>query len=139
MKMEYFIVIIIFLHFPAACIAKDYFGFIQYHDVNSGATYIVFQSSDSKALCKALNKNFWTGVRTSCPQCNLELSGCDTELPSAYRDIFKNQPLVVPYVSAPYTRIAIFGVSLGEAKTLCRIIAQNWEKRIGQPTNFIYE
>lgn len=122
---------------PGSLWAAEYYGSVLYSDSNTGVAHIVFQSADSKKLCLALNKNYWRGLRTSCPQCKLELSGCDTKLPSAYRYIFNDRPITFPYVSAPYTRIIILGVPLEQAKAVCQELAQRWRKGMNQPAKCV--
>jgi hypothetical protein len=117
--------------------AAGYYGSLQYSNPASGVTNIVFQSADSKKLCKALNDNFLRGLRTTCPQCRVELSGCDTALPSAYRYIFNDQPMHFPYVSAPYTRIVVFGVPIEQSRAICREMAQRWQEGMNQPARCI--
>lgn len=133
------VVIVLSLCFPLSSWARDYYGSLQYSDASTGITHIVFQSSDSKMLCEALNKNYWRGLRTSCPQCEQELSGCDTDLPSAYRDIFKDKPAIFPYVSAPYMRIVIFGVPLQQSRSICNMLARWWKQGMNQPAKCIYK
>lgn len=117
--------------------AAEYYGSLQISDSSSGVTQIVFQSADSRKLCKALNENFWRGLRTSCPQCRRELSSCDTTLPSAYRDIFNDKPMVFPYVSAPYTRIVILGVSLQQTTSMCHEMARQLQQGMNQEAKCI--
>src|SRR3989344_8284856 len=125
------------LMLPEPLWAAEYYGSLQISDPLSGVTQIVFQSADSKKLCKALNENFWRGLRTSCPQCRRESSSCDTTLPSAYRDIFSDKPLVLPYVSAPYTRIVILGVPLQQTTSMCREMARQWKQGMNQQAKCI--
>lgn len=122
---------------PVSLWAAEYYSSLQISDPLSGVTQIIFQSADSKKLCKALNENFWRGLRTSCPQCRRESSTCDTVLPSAYRGIFNDKPMVFPYVSAPSTRIVILGIPLQQSISMCHETARQWKHGMNQQAKCI--
>lgn len=111
---------------------------LQYSHPTNDLTQLVFQKTDSKRLCEAVKSNYLKGLRTSCPQCTVEADTCLTKLPSAYRDVFQDQPGVVPYVSAPKIRILMFGVELKKAVAICKEAARRWQEGMNQPAECIY-
>jgi hypothetical protein len=115
-----------------------YYGIIQYTDQSIGVSFIVFQEGDkTEKFCEDLNENFIRGLRTTCSTCEIEQNGCSTSLPSAYKSIFQNKPLIFPYLSAPHTRIVVYGVELGQAKSICTEMAESWRKGMNQPARCI--
>jgi hypothetical protein len=123
---------------PTETDSSVYYGLIQYTDESSGVSFIVFQEADSsKKFCEDLNKNYIRGLRTTCSTCVIELDSCNTSLPSAFTSIFQDEPLVVPYLSAPYTRIVVFGVEFNQAKTICNEMAARWREGMNQPARCI--
>ena len=91
---------------------------IQYTDNSTGISFVVFQeAAGDETFCRDLNQNFIRGLQTNCTSCVVELQGCDRELPSAYREIFRDVPAALPYISAPHLRIVVFGSP--EASEIC--------------------
>jgi len=129
---------LILLNLPTETDSSVYYGIIQYTDESSGVSFIVFQEADSsKEFCEDLNENYIRGLRTTCSTCKIELNGCHTSLPSAYTSIFQNKPLTFPYLSAPHTRIVVFGVELRKAKSICNEMAERWRLGMNQPARCI--
>lgn len=122
--------LLIFGALPAMLLAAEY-ATIQYTDNSDGVSYIVFQeAAGDMAFCRDLNLNFIRGLRTTCPSCVVELQGCDRSLPSAHRDIFRDVPGALPYISAPHMRIVVF-VS-PEATEICRERAELLRRGMNQ-------
>jgi len=129
---------LVLLNLPTETDSSVYYGIIQYTDHSSGVSFIVFQEADSsKKFCEDLNENYIRGLRTTCSTCVIELNGCDTSLPSAYKTIFQDKPLSVPYLSAPHTRIVVFGVEFSHAKSICNEMATRWREGMNQPARCI--
>lgn len=125
-----------FLFLPSFLFAADY-ATIQYTDTYSGTSFIVFQKSEGdEKFCRALNQNFIRGLRTTCPNCVIELQGCDSKLPSSFSNIFDDVPGALPYISAPHMRIVVFG-SL-QAESICRERAEILKTGMNQDVECIY-
>lgn len=113
-------------------LADNYFASIQYSVPSSGLTNTVYQAADSKRLCEALNDQYLKGLRTGCPQCKIEWKTCFKKLPDADKYIFDDKPGVFPYVSAPSTRVVVFGVPIEQAAAICIQHARNWTRATNQ-------
>lgn len=138
--MRYFIVVVVSIMAVALSgdiYASDYFGSIQYKNPADNSIYLVFQTADSKSFCEKLNKSYIEGLRTTCPNCIIRFSGCDTALPSAFRGIFNDESMVLPYLSAPYTRIVVYGVEISKAIEICQDMALRWRRGMNQPARCI--
>lgn len=134
----YNLILITLLFLPIKTDSSVYYGMIQYTDRSTGVSFIVFQEGDkSEKFCQDLNENFIRGLRTTCNTCVIEQDGCSTSLPSAFISIFQDKPLPFPYLSAPYTRIVVFGVELNQAKSICNEMANRWRQGMKQPAQCI--
>lgn len=119
--------------------AQNYYGTIQYTKPETMVTHLVFQeASPDKKFCLDLNKNYIRGLMTTCPTCEIELQGCSKKMDGPYRDIFKDKPIMFPYLSAPYTRIAVFGVPMKEAIAICKEMAVIWQRGMNQEARCIF-
>ncbi len=138
MKIIY-ICLAIFFVLGSVSHAQNYYGTVQYTKPSTGVTHIVFQeASPDKSFCEALNVNYLRGIRTTCPDCVVEMHGCSKSLNGAYRNIFLDKPMVLPYVSAPHTRIVITGVPMEEALSICHEMAALWRKGMNRDAKCIH-
>jgi len=101
--------------------AGDLIAVLQYTNSDNGLTQIVYQTKvQSKRLCNALNKNYWKGVKTSCPQCIKDHEGCLGKMPKGYEPMLYNKPILFPYISFGNYRIVFMGVPMNEAIRQCK-------------------
>lgn len=117
--------------------ANDYFGILQFTDPSSGLTRIVFQRSDSKRFCKILNKDFWKGVKTTCPNCVKDYSVVSESIPPSYRGIYQNKPIIFPYLSSKEDRIIFFGIPIKDAIEVCKSVAKAYKTQLNRPAKAI--
>lgn len=129
-----FLVIIIS---STATYANDYFGILQVTDPRSGLKRIVFQRSDSKRFCEILNEDFWSGVKTTCPNCLKDFSLVSKSIPPPYRGIYKNKPIIFPYLSSKEDKIIFFGIPMKDAIKLCKTLAKAYKTKLNRPAKAI--
>ena len=129
-----FLVIIIS---STATYANDYFGILQVTEPSSGLKRIVIQRSDSKRFCEILNEEFWSGVKTTCPNCIKDFSIISESIPHSYRGIYKNKPIIFPYLSSKEDRIIFFGIPMKDAIKLCKTLAEAYKIKLNRPAKAI--
>ena len=129
--------LVMFVFVPMQARGGEYYSLMQITNPAAGITQIVIQPADTRKLCAALNATYWRGLKTTCPHCKLEMSGCDTKLPDVYRGIFEDKPIVFPYVSWPYFRIVLFGVAISTLEPICRKLAAQIRANTRKPARCI--
>ena len=127
-------IVLMFIAFQAVPVqAKDYYAVLQFTNPKIGLSQLVFQKCDSKMLCRKLNENHWKGVRTSCPNCVRDFEFCGTTISNSYKGIYRNKPIMFPYLSSKNDRIIYFGVAMEDAIKICKWAVDAYKTKLNRP------